>query len=333
MEESYVKVTPSRIAFLGETPLYLKSKKGEFVKCDKAPTAMFIKQGGVEFFVRESDRELMLSELENNWRKKLRELYAEVDDENKKEKANEIKSVFKDAFREFVFSGAYSSDVARCLGMVNELVDNMSLDLGRAMVALAEKDYTTFSHSTKTFFIGVNYGCYNEWSKKDVALFGLCCLLHDMGKVKTPGEILKAPRRLTEEEFEIMKEHTSTGIELTSSIKKLSRRSKIMIRGCCAYHHEKLDSSGYHGLDERGVAEFFCNKLAQIGYHCSVDDDVARFPLILAIIDCFDALTTDDRPYRRAKSPLAACSIIKQDVVDGKYHRVYFEKFLASLLP
>jgi HD-GYP domain-containing protein (c-di-GMP phosphodiesterase class II) len=53
---------------------------------------------------------------------------------------------------------------------------------------------------------------------------------------------------------------------------------------------------------------------------------------LLGIIDCYEALTNEERPYRSAKSPLEALKVIKKDVEAGKFDRIIFEKFCDSLI-
>ena len=75
-------------------------------------------------------------------------------------------------------------------------------------------------------------------------------------------------------------------------------------------HHEKLDGSGY----PKGVQH-----ISFVGQ-------------LLGIIDCYEALTNEERPYRRAKSPLDTLKLIKTDVEAGKFDRKIFEKFCYSLI-
>ena len=74
-------------------------------------------------------------------------------------------------------------------------------------------------------------------------------------------------------------------------------------------HHEKLDKSGY----PNGKGNM---------------SDISQ---IIGIIDCYEALTNDDRPYRSAMAPYDALNIIKKDVVEGKFRKEVFEKFTYSL--
>ncbi|MCP4374139.1 MAG: diguanylate cyclase, partial [Deltaproteobacteria bacterium] len=75
-------------------------------------------------------------------------------------------------------------------------------------------------------------------------------------------------------------------------------------------HHEKLDGSGYpHGITStKGTAQ------------------------IIGFIDCYEALTNDDRPYRNAMSPFKTLKLMKRDVESDKFSKKLFEKFAYSLL-
>lgn len=111
-------------------------------------------------------------------------------------------------------------------------------------------------------------------------------LLHDMGKLAIPESILNKPGRLTENEFEVMKQHANIGADILSSI-----HFPYPVVPIVRHHHESWNGSGYpDGL--KGVA-------IPIG---------AR---ILSVVDCFDALTSD-RPYRPRLSDSDAIGVLIQ---------------------
>jgi len=149
--------------------------------------------------------------------------------------------------------------------------------------------------------------CFHAKMKEDVVKqIGLSALLHDLGKTQIPHDVLNANRRLTKEEFDIIKAHPIAGYNL---LKSEGYRNEIILRGAIE-HHEKLDGSGYpHGIK-----------------------NVSLTGRIIGIIDCYEAITNDDRPYRSALDPLIALSIIKKDVQKGKFDLNIFEKFAYSLL-
>jgi HD-GYP domain-containing protein (c-di-GMP phosphodiesterase class II) len=99
-------------------------------------------------------------------------------------------------------------------------------------------------------------------------------LLHDVGKIGIPDYILTKPGHLTEQEYEIMKQHPAIGARIMSQVRMLRDELPAM-----AEHHERLDGAGYpKGLDR---------------------ETISLAGRIVAVADVFDALTSD-RPYRRA---------------------------------
>ncbi|MEW5829084.1 MAG: HD-GYP domain-containing protein, partial [Chloroflexota bacterium] len=129
-------------------------------------------------------------------------------------------------------------------------------------------------------------------------------LLHDIGKMGIPDNILNKPGELTEEEWEIMRQHPRYAHDLITPISYL--RSAEDIPYC---HHEKWDGSGY----PRGLK----------GY------DIPLAARIFAVIDVWDALTSD-RPYRGAWSREQAIQYLRDE--SGKhFDPVIVEQFLKMI--
>jgi diguanylate cyclase (GGDEF)-like protein/PAS domain S-box-containing protein len=117
-------------------------------------------------------------------------------------------------------------------------------------------------------------------SEKESKELGLVSVLHDIGKVRVPDSILASVGRLTDEEWELMKHHTTWGAEF------LAGRPGFELAGLIARsHHERWDGGGYpDGLAGEAIPEAAA---------------------IVAVADSFDAMTSD-RPYRAARSVAAA---------------------------
>ncbi|MDQ3304360.1 MAG: HD domain-containing protein [Actinomycetota bacterium] len=112
-------------------------------------------------------------------------------------------------------------------------------------------------------------------------------LLHDIGKLGISNRILDKPGRLTDEEFEKIKEHSALTYGILDRVSPFRHLADL-----AASHHERLDGSGYHrGLSAKDL------------------DTPAR---ILAVADVFDALSSD-RPYRAAMPPEKVFSILESD--------------------
>jgi putative nucleotidyltransferase with HDIG domain len=129
-------------------------------------------------------------------------------------------------------------------------------------------------------------------------------LLHDTGKLAIPEHILNKPGKLTSGEFEKMKEHASVGAEILSSI-----QFPYPVVPIVRHHHENWDGSGYpDGL--KGI-------------------EIPVGARILAVVDCFDALTSD-RPYRPRMSDEDAIAILVQRR-GSMYDPLIVDTFISNL--
>jgi HD-GYP domain-containing protein (c-di-GMP phosphodiesterase class II) len=176
----------------------------------------------------------------------------------------------------------------------------------RTFATIANKDYSTVIHSVNVMALTLSYAFFTGLCLRETKRLGLAALLHDVGKTELPSEILSAPRKLTEKEFEVVKSHPTIGGQL---IREINRLSDDIALGALE-HHEKLDGSGY----PRGI-----KKISFTGQ-------------LIGIIDCYEALTNEERPYRRARDPMDTLKLLKQDVEAGKFNRNIFEKFCYSLI-
>ena len=126
------------------------------------------------------------------------------------------------------------------------------------------------------------------WSPKQVSALEMAAPMHDTGKIGISDSILKAPRKLTKEEWVVMKTHTTIGHSILSQ----SDNSIFALAATiCLQHHEKWDGSGYpDGLSQEAISE------------------ASR---IVAIADVFDALTMK-RPYKEAWSVEEAMAEVRK---------------------
>ncbi len=113
-------------------------------------------------------------------------------------------------------------------------------------------------------------------------------LLHDIGKLGIPDQILSKPGKLTDEEYTYMKRHPAIGFKIMDKVELLSSILPAILE-----HHERLDGSGY----PMGLRE----------------DQISLMGRIVAVADVYDALTTD-RPYRKALEKEAALAYMCQNI-------------------
>ncbi len=126
-------------------------------------------------------------------------------------------------------------------------------------------------------------------------------ILHDIGKVGIPEEILLKPSKLSKEEFEIMKQHTLLGEKVVSQVPGWELVADIV-----RHHHENIDGTGYpDGLTK---------------------DEISKRAQIVAIVDVYAALT-EERPYRRGMTKEEALNLMKT-LVGTKFAPEIFEEFV-----
>jgi len=144
-------------------------------------------------------------------------------------------------------------------------------------LAIEAKDHNTHDHLKRVQIYAMQIGRDLGVDDSQLNAIRAAAMLHDIGKLAVPEQILSKPGKLTPEEFEKMKIHPIVGAEILDRV-----RFPYPVVPIVRSHHEKWDGTGY--------PDALSGEAIPIG---------AR---ILSVVDCFDALTSE-RPYRRAMSP------------------------------
>ena len=151
--------------------------------------------------------------------------------------------------------------------------------------AVDEKDPYTRGHSDRVTRYSLIIAKEMNLPPAFMETLQMSAQLHDVGKIGIEDHILKKPGSLTEEEFEVMKTHTTKGANILRPVTQLAE----MLPGI-ELHHEALDGRGYpYGLK---------------------GEQIPLLARVIAVADTFDALTTN-RPYQQAHTPEQALEIIK----------------------
>jgi HD-GYP domain-containing protein (c-di-GMP phosphodiesterase class II) len=190
--------------------------------------------------------------------------------EDSRKKAVKVKKNFEET-KEFVEN------------IVDEILDSKNLMVN--MIDLKVFDEYTYYHSVSVTVLSIVLGVALRLSREELYKLGLAALLHDIGKIFVPLEVLNKAGKLTDEEFEIMKDHPASGYKYVKENYDVPVTSYIGI----LQHHEKYDGKGYP--DKR------------------VGQNISLFGRIISICDVYDALTSD-RPYRRGMLPSEAMEYI-----------------------
>lgn len=171
----------------------------------------------------------------------------------------------------------------------------------------------TSGHSLRVSAIAVLIGERLGLNDSDMYVLRGGSLLHDIGKLSLPNDLLDKNGKLTDEEYELIKTHPVEGDRI---LQAFNHPRASAIRHIVRHHHERLDGSGYpDGL--RG-------------------DEISLFARITAIADAYEAMTSV-RPYREALTPAEALVRLEQDAalgkVDGDVLRHLRELVNAGLVP
>ncbi len=151
--------------------------------------------------------------------------------------------------------------------------------------AIDEKDPYTRGHSERVAYYSMVLAKHLGMSPEDVERVHLSGIIHDVGKIGIEDKILRKAAALTEEEYEIMKQHPTKGAHILEGVPLLKEMA-----GAGLMHHENVDGSGYpDGLK---------------------GDDIPLLGRIVSVADAFDAMTTD-RPYSKAMTLEAAIARLR----------------------
>lgn len=171
--------------------------------------------------------------------------------------------------------------------LVDDVVDNQDVvaNLGR----VRSWDNYTFEHSVQVATLAVVIGKRMLMTEDQLIRLGTGAILHDVGKVTVPLEILQKPDRLTPSEYEVMKGHARAGWDIVhEGFQNIMPTSSIVV----LQHHERLDGSGYpQGLKS---------------------ERIYIFSKVAAVADVLDAVRAE-RDYRQNHRPAEVLRIMQQD--------------------
>lgn len=203
-------------------------------------------------------------------------------------------------------------DMRNAKRLVNQMVDLSGHNVENfsfwGLSAIKNFDEYTFNHSVNVCVLAIAFGNSLGLNRKRLAELGLAALFHDIGKLTIPKKILNKPGQLTNEEWDIMKQHPLFAMKLLFNMHGYSDSSlkKIIV---ALQHHMNYDLSGYPRL--------------------ILEKKLHLFSRIVAIVDTFDAMTTE-RVYQKALRPDDALRRIIS-LSSKKYDPILVKAFVSSI--
>lgn len=174
---------------------------------------------------------------------------------------------------------------------------------------IRDYDDLTYVHSMNVSLICSIFGEWLKLSKGEIRNLALAGMLHDIGKLLIPKEILAKPGKLSNREYDVMKSHAIKGYEVLKDLPL-----DINVKYAALMHHERQDGSGY----PNGFA----------------DNQINMFAKIVSIADVYDAMTSN-RSYRKAFCPFTVVEDFENEgfiKFDSQYLVVFLERIVESYL-
>jgi len=194
---------------------------------------------------------------------------------------------------------AVKATVSNC---VRAILDNP--EAMQWITRMRERDDYTSEHSLNVAMLAISFGHSLGAGEEDLVRMGLAGILHDVGKMRVPMEILNKPGKLDDQEFAEMKHHSRYGRDVLLTLRNIGPAVDV-----AHSHHEMLDGSGY----PRGVNA----------------ESISHVTRIISLCDVYDAIT-NDRCYKTAQPALEALRIIYNER-GRQFDEVLAEQFIRHI--
>ena len=174
---------------------------------------------------------------------------------------------------------------------------------------MRDYDDSTFNHSMNVALICNVFADWMHMSAMEKEIATVCGLLHDIGKLRIPENIVKKTSRLTDEEYDLIKTHPMEGYNILFESRFISS-----VQNAALMHHERSDGSGYP-LGLKG-------------------NQIDKFAKMVAIADVYDAMTAA-RVYRGALCPFKVIEMFEQEglsMFDAEYILVFMENIVQTYI-
>jgi HD-GYP domain-containing protein (c-di-GMP phosphodiesterase class II) len=198
-------------------------------------------------------------------------------------------------------------NAADALPLVEEISNSVMRNPG-ALISLARlktKDNYTYMHSVAVCALMVALSRQLGQDAQQTREAGMAGLLHDLGKMWIPPEILNKPGRLTDAEFDVVRRHPLEGWQ---ALREAQGVSEVTL-DVCLHHHEKMDGSGYP--------------------HELLAEQISLFARMGAVCDVYDAITSN-RPYKKGWCPAESLRKMTEWCA-GHFDEDIFHAFVRSL--
>src|SRR5262245_9757080 len=178
-------------------------------------------------------------------------------------------------------------DLRQAKRLVQPVVDNIMRHEYSVvgLNAMRDHDEYTYAHCVNVSVLSIGMGQALGQSRQVLADLGVAALLHDVGKIAVPGEVLRKPAKLSNEEWHMVRRHPIEGVKMICRMPGLTALTLDALR-VCLEHHMNYDRTGYPQIE--------------------TEWGQATLSRIVAVADCFDAITAHRAYHRRPRTPFEA---------------------------
>jgi putative nucleotidyltransferase with HDIG domain len=213
-------------------------------------------------------------------------------------------------FQDSLMNSLYRNEPFRANDLLKETLalltqNDTQINIFDMLLNMSDKEESVYDHCIGTALTANILAGWLKFSEADQMMATACGLFHDVGKIMLPQGILSKPGKLTSNEFEIVKTHTTEGFHLLGRYRSIPEP----VKNTALMHHEKCDGSGYpYGLK---------------------GDEIDKFSKIVTIADIFNAMT-NERVYRSAICPFSVIKYFEDEGIQ-KYETKYILTFLENV--
>ena len=300
----HIIVKKSQISLFKTIPFYYLTQNGEYAlykkKGDRLDEARLDKARYPDLYILDADREKAMEEL----------IAALNKDFEKKIADGKLKEVRQTL--EFIVEEALTPGQEKNMNALPETIDIL---LGRyhndngAMEYLRKigsNSSILVKHTVNVTALTLQFCFFHKFSESDTRQLAMAALLHDVGCSQIDKGLIETGKRLTDKQFKTYTTHPEMGHDMILQ----STDFDMAIPKVTLEHHERIDGSGYPA----GLTR------------------LASYSQLIGLIDSYESLTYRGKIFRKIKKPFDTLSLIKDEVLQGKFSKELFKKFTSCLV-
>lgn len=252
-----------------------------------------------QIYIMEQDKHLYQEYIQKHITEILNDVHIHLDT-----KCSLIKEIASETMNDLFESDLNSENLKKVDKVLDSSIQLILSDKNAmySMLKVTSYDYYTYTHCVDVATYAIGFGSYLKLEKKELEILGKAAMLHDIGKKLISYDIIGKKGKLTDEEFEAVKEHPLLSVEV---LRQHGENDQKLIK-LISQHHERCDGSGYpYGL---------------------VEEDIDNLAKVITICDVFNALTTR-RTYKERMTSFEAFKIMCSDM-KGHFCKEHLKKFI-----